>query len=115
MGRKKKFIDKKKATFQLISRDSSDPNDDDSLGDDRVFIQVFVNPTTILIRSWPTRLRTKKLTTITTTLSKTLWRWLSPCRRNNFDNLGPCKKKNDQGGEAGINESREGGKKEVHG
>ncbi|BFG17708.1 hypothetical protein CerSpe_039820 [Prunus speciosa] len=41
MGRKKKFIDKKKsATFQLLARDSSDPNYDDSPGSDRVFIRV---------------------------------------------------------------------------
>lgn len=41
MGRKKKFIDKKKsATFQLLARDSSDPNFDDSPGNDRVFVRV---------------------------------------------------------------------------
>ncbi|KAM1725302.1 hypothetical protein ACFX11_016330 [Malus domestica] len=41
MGRKKKFIDKKKsATFQLLARDSSDPNYDDSPGNDRVFVRV---------------------------------------------------------------------------
>ncbi|KAK9270753.1 hypothetical protein L1049_026336 [Liquidambar formosana] len=41
MGRKKKFIDKKKsATFQLLARDSSDPNYDDSPGADRVFVRV---------------------------------------------------------------------------
>ncbi|KAJ6336249.1 hypothetical protein OIU78_012777 [Salix suchowensis] len=39
---KKKFIDKKKAaTFQLFSRDSSDPNFD---GTDRVFVRVDGNP-----------------------------------------------------------------------
>ncbi|PON91007.1 Low temperature viability protein [Trema orientale] len=38
---KKKFIDKKKsATFQLLARDSSDPNFDDSPGSDRVFVRV---------------------------------------------------------------------------
>ncbi|XP_030503709.2 uncharacterized protein LOC115719003 [Cannabis sativa] len=42
---KKKFFDKKKsATFQLLSRDSSDPNYDDSPGSDRVFIRVDNNP-----------------------------------------------------------------------
>ncbi|KAK1433624.1 hypothetical protein QVD17_10537 [Tagetes erecta] len=41
MGRKKKFIDKKKAaTFQLISRDSSDPNYSESPSGDRVFVRV---------------------------------------------------------------------------
>ena len=41
MGRKKKFIDKKKsATFQLLARDSSDPNHDGSPGSDRVFVRV---------------------------------------------------------------------------
>lgn len=41
MGKKKKFIDKKKsATFQLLARDSSDPNYDDSPGSDRVFVRV---------------------------------------------------------------------------
>ncbi|XP_062019268.1 uncharacterized protein LOC133735854 [Rosa rugosa] len=45
MGRKKKFIDKKKSsTFQLVARDSSDPNYDDSPGGDRVFIQVSGRP-----------------------------------------------------------------------
>lgn len=45
MGRKKKFIDKKNSsTFQLIARDSSDPNYDDSPGGDRVFIQVSGRP-----------------------------------------------------------------------
>ena len=38
---KKKFIDKRKsATFQLLARDSSDPNYGDSPGDDRVFVRV---------------------------------------------------------------------------
>lgn len=38
---KKKFINKKKsATFQLLARDSSDPNFDDSPGSDRVFVRV---------------------------------------------------------------------------
>lgn len=42
---KKKFIDKKKsATFQLLARDSSDPNYQDSPGHDRVFIRVDNNP-----------------------------------------------------------------------
>nr|XP_043617750.1 protein LTV1 homolog [Erigeron canadensis] len=41
MGKKKKFIDKKKAaTFQLISRDSSDPNYSEDPSGDRVFIRV---------------------------------------------------------------------------
>ncbi|KAJ9567305.1 hypothetical protein OSB04_003271 [Centaurea solstitialis] len=41
MGRKKKFIDKKKAaTFQLISRDSSDPNYSEGPEGDRVFVRV---------------------------------------------------------------------------
>lgn len=42
MGRKKKFIDKKKAaTFQLLARDSSDPNfDETTAGNDRVFVRV---------------------------------------------------------------------------
>lgn len=41
MGRKKKFIDKKKAaTFQLLARDSTDPNFDDTPGNDRVFVRV---------------------------------------------------------------------------
>ncbi|KAA8528707.1 hypothetical protein F0562_036062 [Nyssa sinensis] len=45
MGRKKKFIDKKKsATFQLLARDSSDPNYDDGPSGDRVFIRVDNNP-----------------------------------------------------------------------
>jgi protein LTV1 len=38
---KKKFIDKKKsATFQLLARDSSDANYDDSPGGDRVFVRI---------------------------------------------------------------------------
>ncbi|XP_021894833.1 protein LTV1-like [Carica papaya] len=38
---KKKFIDKKKAaTFQLLARDSSDPNYNDSSGSDRIFVRV---------------------------------------------------------------------------
>ncbi|XP_062081791.1 uncharacterized protein LOC133788350 [Humulus lupulus] len=42
---KKKFFDKKKsATFQLLARDSSDPNYNDSPGSDRVFIRVDNNP-----------------------------------------------------------------------
>ncbi|XP_065882170.1 uncharacterized protein [Euphorbia lathyris] len=45
MGRKKKFIDKKKSvTFQLMARDSSDPNYNDTPGGDRVFIRVDNNP-----------------------------------------------------------------------
>lgn len=45
MGKKKKFIDKKKAaTFQLLARDSSDPNFDDTPGNDRVFVRVDNNP-----------------------------------------------------------------------
>ncbi|CAI9262362.1 unnamed protein product [Lactuca saligna] len=41
MGRKKKFIDKKKsATFQLIARDSSDPNYTEGPSGDRVFVRV---------------------------------------------------------------------------
>lgn len=41
MGRKKKFIDKKKAaTFQLLSRDSSDPNYDEGPSGDRVFVRI---------------------------------------------------------------------------
>ncbi|KAL6995767.1 hypothetical protein U1Q18_005903 [Sarracenia purpurea var. burkii] len=42
---KKKFIDKKKsATFQLFSRDSSDPNYADGPSGDRVFVRVDNNP-----------------------------------------------------------------------
>lgn len=47
MGRKsKKFIDKKKsATFQLLSRDSRDPNfAADAPGGDRIFVRVDNNP-----------------------------------------------------------------------
>ena len=45
MGKKKKFIDKKKsATFQLLARDSSDPSFADSPGADRVFVRVDNNP-----------------------------------------------------------------------
>ncbi|KAJ0086649.1 hypothetical protein Patl1_09246 [Pistacia atlantica] len=45
MGKKKKFIDKKKAaTFQLLARDSSDPNFDDTPGNDRVFVRVDNSP-----------------------------------------------------------------------
>ncbi|KDP38587.1 hypothetical protein JCGZ_04512 [Jatropha curcas] len=41
MGKKKKFIDKKKsATFQLLARDSTDPNYDETPGNDRVFVRV---------------------------------------------------------------------------
>ncbi|XP_076888902.1 uncharacterized protein LOC143539481 [Bidens hawaiensis] len=47
MGKKKKFIDKKKsATFQLISRDSSDPNYSESPSGDRVFVRVDGNSET---------------------------------------------------------------------
>ncbi|KAI7743670.1 hypothetical protein M8C21_004118 [Ambrosia artemisiifolia] len=47
MGRKKKFIDKKKAaTFQLISRDSSDPNYSEGPSGDRVFVRVDGNSET---------------------------------------------------------------------
>ncbi|KAK4744772.1 hypothetical protein SAY87_011084 [Trapa incisa] len=52
MGRKaKKFIDKKKAaTFQLFSRDSSDPNfAADAPGGDRVFVRVDNNPLSVEI------------------------------------------------------------------
>uniref|UniRef100_A0A7N2KSK3 Uncharacterized protein n=1 Tax=Quercus lobata TaxID=97700 RepID=A0A7N2KSK3_QUELO len=52
MGRKKKFIDKKKsATFQLIARDSSDPIYDDSPGNDRVFVRIDNNPVSIFAGS----------------------------------------------------------------
>lgn len=46
MGRNtKKFIDKKKAaTFQLMSRDSTDPEFSDTPGSDRVFVRVDSNP-----------------------------------------------------------------------
>ena len=41
MGKKKKFIDKKKsATFQLISRDTSNPLYTDDPSNDRVFVRV---------------------------------------------------------------------------
>ncbi|GER57060.1 LTV1-like protein [Striga asiatica] len=41
MGRKKKFIDKKKsATFQLMARDTSDPNYSPDPSGDRVFVRV---------------------------------------------------------------------------
>ncbi|XP_010263887.1 PREDICTED: protein LTV1 homolog [Nelumbo nucifera] len=42
---KKKFIDKKKsATFQLLARDTSDPNYHGGLASDRVFVRVDNNP-----------------------------------------------------------------------
>ncbi|XVE89213.1 hypothetical protein DITRI_Ditri19aG0132400 [Diplodiscus trichospermus] len=45
---KKKFIDKKKsATFQLLARDSSDPNYSDAPGSDRVFVRVDNNPVSL--------------------------------------------------------------------
>lgn len=45
---KKKFIDKKKsATFQLIARDTSDPNYNDGPSGDRVFVRVDENPYSI--------------------------------------------------------------------
>uniref|UniRef100_A0A5B7B4U2 Protein LTV1 homolog n=1 Tax=Davidia involucrata TaxID=16924 RepID=A0A5B7B4U2_DAVIN len=48
MGKKKKFIDKKKsATFQLLARDSSDPNYDDGASGDQVFVRVDTNPYSI--------------------------------------------------------------------
>lgn len=49
MGKKKKFIDKKKAaTFQLLARDSSDPIFDETIpGNDRVFVRVDNNPYSI--------------------------------------------------------------------
>ncbi|CAI0435871.1 unnamed protein product [Linum tenue] len=44
MGRKKKFIDKKKsATFQLMARDSSDPFFDGTPGSEQVFVRVDEN------------------------------------------------------------------------
>ncbi|CAI0382929.1 unnamed protein product [Linum tenue] len=44
MGRKKKFIDKKKsATFQLMARDSSDPFFDGTPGSEKVFVRVDEN------------------------------------------------------------------------
>ncbi|WCJ34949.1 hypothetical protein M5689_016226 [Euphorbia peplus] len=48
MGRKKKFIDKKNSvTFQLLARDSSDPNYNDTPGGDRIFIRVDNNPLSV--------------------------------------------------------------------
>ncbi|KAF8030152.1 hypothetical protein BT93_E2550 [Corymbia citriodora subsp. variegata] len=51
MGRKttKKFIDKKRsATFQLMSRDSADPDFDDAApGGDRIFVRVDNNPCSV--------------------------------------------------------------------
>ncbi|CAK9178459.1 unnamed protein product [Ilex paraguariensis] len=48
MGQKKKFFDKKKsATFQLLARDSSDPNYNDGPSGDRVFVRVDNNPYSI--------------------------------------------------------------------
>lgn len=49
MGKKKKFIDKKKAaTFQLLARDSCDPIFDETIpGNDRVFVRVDNNPYSI--------------------------------------------------------------------
>ncbi|GLT58780.1 hypothetical protein SLA2020_316470 [Shorea laevis] len=48
MGKKKKFIDKKKsATFQLLARDSSDRNFDEAPGSDRVFVRVDNNPVSV--------------------------------------------------------------------
>ncbi|KAJ9186503.1 hypothetical protein P3X46_002068 [Hevea brasiliensis] len=45
MGKKKKFIDKKKsATFQLLARDSSDPSYAETPGGDRIFVRVDNNP-----------------------------------------------------------------------
>lgn len=45
MGRKKKFIDKKKsATFQILARDSSDPNYHPGPSGDRIFCRVDNNP-----------------------------------------------------------------------
>ncbi|XP_022724371.1 protein LTV1 homolog isoform X2 [Durio zibethinus] len=45
---KKKFIDKKKAaTFQLLARDSSDPNYSNAPGSDRVFVRVDNNPVSV--------------------------------------------------------------------
>ncbi|KAJ7966829.1 protein LTV1-like [Quillaja saponaria] len=42
---KKKFIDKKKsATFQLLARDSTDPNFGEAQGSDRIFVRVGNNP-----------------------------------------------------------------------
>ncbi|KAH9735077.1 protein ltv1 [Citrus sinensis] len=49
MGKKKKFIDKKKAaTFQLLARDSSDPIFDETIpGNDRVFVRIDNNPCSV--------------------------------------------------------------------
>lgn len=48
MGKKKKFIEKKKsATFQLLARDSSDPIYDTGPSSDRVFVRVDNNPYSI--------------------------------------------------------------------
>ena len=48
MGRKKKFIDKKKAaTFQLLARDTSDPNYGKESGSDRVFVRVDKNTVSV--------------------------------------------------------------------
>ncbi|XP_019153308.1 PREDICTED: protein LTV1 homolog [Ipomoea nil] len=45
MGRKKKFIDKKKsATFHILARDSSDPNYNPGPSGDRIFCRVDNNP-----------------------------------------------------------------------
>ncbi|OVA20409.1 hypothetical protein BVC80_1195g53 [Macleaya cordata] len=45
---KKKFIDKKKsATFQLLARDTSDPNYEEGPNGDRVFVRVDNNPLSI--------------------------------------------------------------------
>lgn len=45
---KKKFIDKKKsATFQLLARDSSDPNYNETSGSDRIFVRVDNNPVSL--------------------------------------------------------------------
>jgi len=54
MGKKKQFIDKKKsATFQLLARDSSDPNYDDSPGGDRVFVRVDNNSVSVFADGVP--------------------------------------------------------------
>lgn len=55
MGKKKKFIDRKKsATFQLLARDSSDPNYDNTPGGDRVFVRVDNNPVSFFANEDPT-------------------------------------------------------------
>ncbi|XP_018809066.2 protein LTV1 homolog isoform X2 [Juglans regia] len=55
MGKKKKFIDRKKsATFQLLARDSSDPNYDNTPGGDRVFVRVDNNPVSFFADEDPT-------------------------------------------------------------